>query len=255
MKTPTSYNTISVKIFNSFNNVTLASESFFSPAPGSTFDESTVPLSCSGKSFLLEHANGQKVVFDLGIRKDVSTMAKYFRDRIENGDIKIDFGPDVAETLSADMDLQDINAVVWRCVACPEVTGRRSLLSLSHSHFDHCGNPSTFPTSTKLVVGPGTQKNCRPGFPLNEKASIPESDFLGREVVEIEFSEDAITINDMKSYDYFGDGSFYLLDAPGVCCQNAHSLGFKVLIKSIHYSTALDTCSVSPGPHRQHSCS
>jgi hypothetical protein len=114
MTIPVSDHTISVKIFNSFSNVTLGSGAFFSPAPGSTFDEASVPLSCSGKSFLLEHPNGQKVVFDLGIRKDVNTMAKQFRDRIESGAIKIDFGADVAETLSADMDLRDINAVIWR---------------------------------------------------------------------------------------------------------------------------------------------
>jgi glyoxylase-like metal-dependent hydrolase (beta-lactamase superfamily II) len=88
---------------------------------------------------------------------------------------------------------------------------------LSHSHFDHCGNPSTFPASTKLVVGPGTQSDCRPGYPLNPNATGPESDFLGRELVEIQFPEHSPTINGMKSYDYFGDGSFYLLDAPGVC--------------------------------------
>jgi hypothetical protein len=45
---------------------------------------------------------------------------------------------------------------------------------------------------------------------------VPESNFLGREVVEIEFLENAPSINGLKAYDYFGDGSFYLLDAPGV---------------------------------------
>jgi hypothetical protein len=81
---------------------------------------------------------------------------------------------------------------------------------------DHMGDPNTFPSSTTLVLGHGTQAHARPGHPLNEKAQLPESDFLGREVVEIEFKDDAPTIAGFKSYDYFGDGSFYLLDAPGV---------------------------------------
>ena len=45
---------------------------------------------------------------------------------------------------------------------------------------------------------------------------IPESDFLGREVVEVSFPADAPVVAGLRSYDYFGDGSFYLLEAPGV---------------------------------------
>jgi hypothetical protein len=98
-----------------------------------------------------------------------------------------------------------------------DTVGEAKLMSArSHSHFDHVGNPSTFPPSTALVVGPGTQAHVRPGYPLNQEASLPESDFLGREVVEITFAEKAADIAGLRSHDYFGDGSFYLLDAPGV---------------------------------------
>jgi hypothetical protein len=92
--------------------------------------------------------------------------------------------------------------------------------SFSHTHIDHIGNPNTFPSSTTLVLGPGTQAHARPGYPLNENGQVPESAFLGREVVEIEFKEDAPTIAGLKAYDYFEDGSFYLLNAPGVCRSN-----------------------------------
>jgi hypothetical protein len=84
----------------------------------------------------------------------------------------------------------------------------------SHSHFDHTGNPDTFPKSTALVVGAGTQAAVRPGWPTNPDAMIPESDFEDREVVEVAF--DAGVVGGMPAHDYFGDGSFYLLDAPGV---------------------------------------
>jgi glyoxylase-like metal-dependent hydrolase (beta-lactamase superfamily II) len=87
----------------------------------------------------------------------------------------------------------------------------------SHPHFDHVGNISTFPPTTALVLGPGAQAHVRPGYPINEQASGPESDFLGREVVDINFTEDTPEIFGMKSFDYFGDGSFFLIDAPGVC--------------------------------------
>jgi hypothetical protein len=100
---------------------------------------------------------------------------------------------------------------------------------ISHSHFDHTGDPSTFPASTKLVVGPGTQAHCRPGYPLNLDALVLEKAFLGREVMEIEYPEDGLSINGMKAFDYFGDGSFYLLDAPGVSLP-LHEYGGSKLI-------------------------
>lgn len=114
---PKSVNTVSVKILTSFVKMRFPAGAVVSAAPGSSFDEAAVPLSCSGKSFLVEHASGQKVVFDLGFRKDVSTMSKYWRKQVESGGVKVDFGPDVAETLSSDMDLKDISAVIWRYVA------------------------------------------------------------------------------------------------------------------------------------------
>jgi hypothetical protein len=114
---PKSMNTVSVKILTSFVKMRFPAGAVVSAAPGSSFDEGAVPLSCSGKSFLVEHPSGQKVVFDLGFRKDVRTMSKYWRKQLESGGLKVDYGPDVAETLSSDMDLKDISAVIWRYAA------------------------------------------------------------------------------------------------------------------------------------------
>jgi hypothetical protein len=44
---------------------------------------------------------------------------------------------------------------------------------------------------------------------------LPESDFEDRKVVELS-SFDHGLVGGMPAHDYFGDGSFYLLDAPGV---------------------------------------
>jgi L-ascorbate metabolism protein UlaG (beta-lactamase superfamily) len=85
----------------------------------------------------------------------------------------------------------------------------------SHSHFDHTGNPDTFSKNAALVVGPGTQAVIRPGWPKNPEAAHPESDFEDREVIELA-SFDHGLVGGMNAHDYFGDGSFYLLDAPGV---------------------------------------
>jgi hypothetical protein len=47
----------------------------------------------------------------------------------------------------------------------------------SHYHFDHIGNMSTFPASTKIVVGPGFKDNLLPGYPADPKSVLLESDY------------------------------------------------------------------------------
>ena len=48
-----------------------------------------------------------------------------------------------------------------------------------------------------------------------------ETDFAGRQIREIDFSNEKtpFKIGRFHAHDYFGDGSFYLLDTPG------HSIG------------------------------
>ena len=84
----------------------------------------------------------------------------------------------------------------------------------SHWHWDHTGDPSTFEPSTALIVGPGFKDAFVPGYPKNKNAPIRESDYEGRELREIAFNQ-GIKIGRFNAFDYFGDGSFYLLDSPG----------------------------------------
>jgi hypothetical protein len=44
----------------------------------------------------------------------------------------------------------------------------------SHWHFDHTGDPSTFPSTTEIVVGPGFKEAMLPTYPENEKGMISE---------------------------------------------------------------------------------
>lgn len=56
---------------------------------------------------------GKKVIYDLGVRKDVSTGSKKWQDMLASG-AKLDCGPDVAETLvQHGIDLESITAVIW----------------------------------------------------------------------------------------------------------------------------------------------
>ena len=91
-------------------------------------------------------------------------------------------------------------------------------------HFDHTGDPSTFPPSTKLIVGQSFKETFLPGYPSNPNAHVLESDFEDREVVEIDFDRSNINIGRFKAYDYFGDGSFYILDSPGHAIGHVNAL-------------------------------
>lgn len=98
--------------------------------------------------------------------------------------------------------------------------------SHSHWHWDHTGDPSTFPATTALIVGPGFKKTYIPGYPQTKDSPILESDYTGRNLIEIAFTspsssssnnnnKEPLQLGRFPAHDYFGDGSFYLLDSPG----------------------------------------
>ncbi|KAK9792866.1 putative metallo-beta-lactamase superfamily protein [Seiridium cardinale] len=105
-----------------------------------------------------------------------------------------------------------------------EESGRRVLFDLGirknfedHHHVDHVGNPSLFPNTTDLIVGPGFKETILPGYPTNPKSQVLESDYEGRNLREINFDDESkrLTIGGFRAVDFFNDGSFYLLESPG----------------------------------------
>lgn len=89
----------------------------------------------------------------------------------------------------------------------------------SHWHLDHLGDPATFPNSTTIIVGPGFKKE----FFLDDDAKqpkedspIPSSFYADRTLREISELEFDLNIAGFSVFDYFGDGSFYLVNSPGV---------------------------------------
>lgn len=81
-------------------------------------------------------------------------------------------------------------------------------------HWDHQGDPSRFPGSTALVVGPGFKARFPQAWPTIERTSLREDSWEGRELREVEFKTD-LKIGRFKAFDWFGDGSFYVLDTHG----------------------------------------
>ncbi|KAL4865914.1 hypothetical protein BDV12DRAFT_187824 [Aspergillus spectabilis] len=152
-------------------------------------------------SFLLEHKSGRKLVFDLGIRKDYHNYAPKIADYIPTTGYNIEVTQNVADILETHgVPTKDIEAVIW-----------------SHWHWDHIGDPSTFPPTTDLIVGPGFKDAMLPGYPSNPDSPIRESDYENRTLREITFTDpnSTLQIGQFPAYDYFSDGSFYLLNSPG----------------------------------------
>lgn len=160
-------------------------------------------VTCGCWSILIQHPSSRNLLYDLGTRKDWENLPpacglkKYMADGILK-EVKVE--RDVGDMMREAGIV--VEGVIW-----------------SHFHWDHTGDMSKFPKETKLIVGEGFKGAFMPGFPVNPKAHTLESDFEGREVEELDFGSDGLKIGNFKAIDYFGDGSFYLLDTPG------HALG------------------------------
>ncbi len=98
----------------------------------------------------------------------------------------------------------------------PDHSSTVTTVVLSHLHFDHTGDASKFPDA-EIIVGPGCLRVASPGWP-----QIPGSPFDGSLFKHPHLRElDAAT--EMwqpcgpfaRAFDFFGDGSFLILDAPG----------------------------------------
>ena len=79
------------------------------------------------------------------------------------------------------------------------------------------GDPSLFPSSTSLIVGPGFKSNPKtyPGYPDNPDGLTNQDAFEGRHLIELDFRKSQLKVCGLRAIDWFDDGSFYLLEAPG----------------------------------------
>ncbi|KAJ7771585.1 beta-lactamase-like protein [Mycena metata] len=148
-------------------------------------------------AFLIEHtATGKRFMFDIGIRNDTANLPPSVSSLFASGVYSAEPFKPITDLLEeGGIPLDSIETVIW-----------------SHAHFDHFGDMSKFPNTTGLVIGPGTNTSLYPEFP---NSALQASDFAGRNVTELDFNQTDLTFSGLPALDYFGDGSFYLLNMPG----------------------------------------
>ncbi|KIW00224.1 uncharacterized protein PV09_08264 [Verruconis gallopava] len=181
---------------------------------------------CPTMAFLVSNqSNGRRILFDAGGRKDYWNYSPLVDRRFKNGVNVLGFRCEkgVDEVLEeGGISLGSLEAVVW-----------------SHWHFDHIGDMSKFPRTTRIVVGQGFKSVMLPGYPTNPESPLLESDYANKELLEIDF-DDSFKIGDFRAFDYFGDGSFYLLDVPGHAI--GHMCGLARTTEDTFLLMGADTC-------------
>ncbi|OJD29674.1 metallo-beta-lactamase superfamily protein [Diplodia corticola] len=196
---PASDATVSVSIINTGARIRLPLAGFMEPPI-----EGHTHLDAPAYSFLIEHPQHGKLLFDLSIRKDWKNLAPAIVGQTD-GDALIEVEKDVLDVLEENgIASTEIKSVIW-----------------SHWHCDHIGDSSRLASSTELVLGKGFLDALTPGYPVNPNSPFLESDYKGRKIREIDFSThpNRLQLGRFDAIDFFGDGSFYLINTPG------HALG------------------------------
>lgn len=178
-------------------------------------DRSTVPSLC----FLLLHtdeASGKKtnIIFDLGLRRDTENYLPSIRQHLTTRQ-PLDTSLDVRQSLlNGGVHPQDISNII-----------------ISHVHWDHTGTPADYPQA-QFWVGSGALDVLANGLGGHLGHQHFESDLFSdlnvKEFPPPRRDGDASTaadggadnkgwtkVGDILVYDFMGDGSIYVVDAPG----------------------------------------
>lgn len=167
----------------------------FIVSPAETGAQRVVPC----LSFVLTHSRSSShLVFDLGIDRNVKESSLCKDRHFENWKPEVPI--DVATSLDrGGLKLDEISHII-----------------LSHVHWDHVGDPSLF-RKAEFIVGGDARQLFQPGYPTDPGSAFP-SDLLPPDRTNF------IDVNNdnwkpigpfPRAFDFFRDGSLYLIDSPG----------------------------------------
>ncbi|KAI4926264.1 hypothetical protein J4E85_006556 [Alternaria conjuncta] len=164
-------------------------------------------------SFLIRHG-ASNLVFDLGLKRDFSGYREAQQHHIAQRQ-PTSVSPDAADSLRrGGLDPKDVDVVI-----------------LSHVHWDHVGTPSDF-TNARFVVGSGTMHLLANGggplypseifnpdeLPADRTSELPpvrKAEALRAFKNQLEELEWKPLAGFPASIDFYGDGSLFIIDAPG----------------------------------------
>ncbi|TFY75812.1 hypothetical protein EWM64_g8202 [Hericium alpestre] len=149
--------------------------------------------------FLLRHSlTKQNILFDLGVRKDYNNLPPALAKRVNQT-----FQPvDVSETV--------VDALAKGGLTPAEI----SHVFLSHIHWDHIGDTALFPYST-LVAGDAAAPLVEHGYPHDPESLFDSALLPPDRTVYLHPSGWGPVGPFPRAIDYYGDGSLYIVDAPG----------------------------------------
>jgi len=156
--------------------------------------------SCPSLAFYLRHSKtGFQIVFDLGTRRDFEEYPPATRKRIQDLGFSSKVDQNVAESLEkGGVPPDEVDAVV-----------------VSHLHWDHIGDHAPF-TKATFVVGEGCRELLANGYPKRADALFSSTAIPVERARFLSKSELSTTIGPYPhALDFFGDGSLYVVDAPG----------------------------------------
>lgn len=154
---PKSDSTVQVHIINTTCDVVVPADAFVQPVL-----KGQETLNLPTFAFLVVNEKlGKTIMFDLGCRKDWWNFAPVAHNIIKKAIPGLSVSKGINEILQdGGVDLNKIDGIVW-----------------SHWHWDHTGDPSLFPHSADLIVGPGFKEALMPGYPVKKDAHMLETDF------------------------------------------------------------------------------
>ncbi|KFY74810.1 hypothetical protein V499_05190 [Pseudogymnoascus sp. VKM F-103] len=192
---PASSNIVTVRVIDTTTRLHMPVGTMFDP-----LIKGHTTLASPSYSFLIENERlERKVLYDLGTQQKWQEQAPCVVDMIRTYGWDVRVEKDVADILEEHrVSLSAIEAIIW-----------------GHWHWDHLGDPSTFPTSTDVVVGPGFLEEFLPGGKPIEDSPIKEEYYKDRNLREISEAHFNLKFGEFAAFDYFGDGSFLLINSPG----------------------------------------
>ncbi|KIK48205.1 hypothetical protein CY34DRAFT_735072 [Suillus luteus UH-Slu-Lm8-n1] len=157
-------------------------------------------ISCPSLAFSLQHSKTKsRVVFDLGIRRDLEGYTPLSQERIKT----MGFAPVVNQTVAESLIKGGISPDQVETVI------------ISHLHWDHIGDHEPF-TNATFVVGEGCRELLTSGYPMNPESLFSSTALPHERTKFLPLSDFSLPIGPFPlALDYFGDGSMYVVDAPG----------------------------------------